>query len=457
MIAFLGLGRMGAPMAGRLVAAGYKVTVWNRTPRAPEGATVAASPAAAVAEAELVITMLSDPEAVRRVLTEALPGLRPGTLVVEMSTIGPEAVAGLRELLPAKVGLVDAPVLGSVEPARDGTLTVLAGGAPEDLARCREVLKVFGRVREAGGPGAGAALKVAVMSALVPAQVLLAETLARAEAGGVDAGALLDVLGGTPLGGLVERVRPAVENGPPGTRYALGLAAKDLTLASPGAGTIAAAARDRLLEAAAAGLGGADLTAVFGHLRAAGRTEVGAAGRADAAGHAGNRTAGGTDGDQVDGGSAGGADAAGRAEERAGTAGEPARSRGVAKVNPASVPATNGRYSHATKAAGLLFVSGQVALDGEGRVVGEDDMTRQSEHVMELLARILADQGCTFDDVTHIRTHLTDMSRLLEYAAVRGRYITGEPPASTTVEVSRLFQPGLLIEVEVIAALPAER
>ncbi|MFG1751069.1 NAD(P)-binding domain-containing protein [Streptosporangium sandarakinum] len=416
MIAFLGLGRMGAPMTGRLVAAGYKVTVWNRTPRAPEGATVAGSPAAAVAEAELVITMLSDPEAVRRVLTEALPGLRPGTLVVEMSTIGPEAVAGLRELLPAKVGLVDAPVLGSVEPARDGTLTVLAGGAPEDLARCREVLEVFGRVREAGGPGAGAALKVAVMSALVPAQVLLAETLARAEAGGVDAGALLDVLGGTPLGGLVERVRPAVENGPPGTRYALGLAAKDLTLASPGAGTIAAAARDRLLEAAAAGLGGADLTAVFGHLRAAGRTE-----------------------------------------ERAGTAGEPARSRGVAKVNPASVPATNGRYSHATKAAGLLFVSGQVALDGEGRVVGEDDMTRQSEHVMELLARILADQGCTFDDVTHIRTHLTDMSRLLEYAAVRGRYITGEPPASTTVEVSRLFRPGLLIEVEVIAALPAER
>ncbi|GGQ07730.1 NAD(P)-binding domain-containing protein [Streptosporangium pseudovulgare] len=457
MIAFLGLGRMGAPMAGRLVAAGYKVTVWNRTSRATEGATVAGSPAAAVAEAELVITMLSDPEAVRRVLTEALPGLRPGTLVVEMSTIGPEAVAGLRGLLPAEVGLVDAPVLGSVEPARDGTLTVLAGGAPEDLARCREVLEVFGRVREAGGPGAGAALKVAVMSALVPAQVLLAETLARAEAGGVDAGALLDVLGGTPLGGLVERVRPVVENGPPGTRYALGLAAKDLTLASPGAGTIAAAARDRLLEAAAAGLGGADLTAVFGHLRAAGRTEDGTAGRADAAGHAENRTAGGADGGRVDDGAAGGADAAGHAEERAGTAGEAVRSRGVDKVNPASVPATNGRYSHATRAAGLLFVSGQVALDEEGRVVGEDDMTRQSEHVMDLLARILADQGCTFDDVTHIRTHLTDMSRLLEYAAVRGRYITGEPPASTTVEVSRLFQPGLMIEVEVIAALPAER
>ncbi|MEV4189776.1 NAD(P)-dependent oxidoreductase, partial [Streptosporangium canum] len=241
-------------MARRLVAAGHKVTVWNRTPRTVEGAFGAASPAEAVAEAELVVTMLSDPAAVRRVLADAAPGLRPGTLVVEMSTIGPEAVAELRDRLPSQVGLVDAPVLGSVQPARDGTLTVLAGGLPEDLARCREVLGVFGHVREAGGPGAGAAMKLAVMSALVPAQVLLAETLAYGEATGVDTAALLDVLGETPLGTLVERVRPAVENGPPETRYALGLAAKDLVLASHPTQTLAAAARDRLLGAAAAGL-----------------------------------------------------------------------------------------------------------------------------------------------------------------------------------------------------------
>ncbi|MFI6888894.1 NAD(P)-binding domain-containing protein [Streptosporangium canum] len=402
MISFLGLGHMGAPMARRLVAAGHKVTVWNRTPRTVEGAFGAASPAEAVAEAELVVTMLSDPAAVRRVLADAAPGLRPGTLVVEMSTIGPEAVAELRDRLPSQVGLVDAPVLGSVQPARDGTLTVLAGGLPEDLARCREVLGVFGHVREAGGPGAGAAMKLAVMSALVPAQVLLAETLAYGETAGVDTAALLDVLGETPLGTLVERIRPAVENGPPETRYALGLAAKDLVLASHATQTLAAAARERLLGAAAAGLGDRDLTAVFGHVGTARRT-------------------------------------------------------GVEKLNPASVPATNGLYSHATRTGDLLFVSGQVALDEAGQVVGEGDMTRQSEHVMEALALILANQGCTFDDVTHIRTHLTDMSLLPEYAAVRRRHITGEPPASTTVEVSRLFRPGLLIEVEVIAAIPAGR
>ncbi|MEV7011592.1 NAD(P)-binding domain-containing protein [Streptosporangium sp. NPDC051022] len=400
MISFLGLGRMGVPMARRLVAAGHKVTVWNRTPRTIEGAASAASPAEAVAEADLVITMLADPAAVKRVLSDAAPGLRRGALVVEMSTIGPEAVAELRDRLPAQVGLVDAPVLGSVGPAADGTLTVLAGGSPGELARCRETLKVFGRVREVGGLGAGAATKLAVMSALVPAQVLLAETVAYAEATGVDTSVLLDVLGDTPLGPLVERVRPVVETGPPETRYALGLAAKDLVLASHPAQTLAAAARDRLLDAASAGLGGRDLTAVFGHAGAAGRT-------------------------------------------------------GVRKLNPASVPATNGYYSHATRAGNLLFVSGQVALDADGRVVGEGDMTRQSEYVMDLLARVLADQGCTFDDVTHIRTFLTDMSLLPEYGAVRGRHITGAPPASTTVEVSRLFVPGLMIEIEVVAAVPA--
>ncbi|WP_433378141.1 NAD(P)-binding domain-containing protein [Streptosporangium sp. CA-115845] len=421
MISFLGLGRMGAPMARRLVAAGYEVTVWNRTPRVVEGATVATSPARAVAGAELVVTMLSDPSAVRRVLADAAPGLRAGTVVAEMSTIGPEAVAGLRDLLPHEVGLVDAPVLGSVGPAEDGTLTVLAGGLPEDLARCRKVLKVFGRVREVGGPGAGAAMKLAVMSALVPAQVLLAETVACAKETGVDTGTLLDVLGGTPLGALAERVRPAVENGPDETRYALGLAAKDMALASHGTRTLAAAAGNRLAAATAAGLGDADLTAIFAHL-----TVTGPAGAA--------RTG-----------------EAGRDMERSDQRGR----TGVQRINPATVPATNGYYSHATRAGNLLFVSGQVALDGEGKVVGEGDMTRQSEYVMDQLSRVLADQGCTFDDVTHIRTFLTDMSLLSEYGAVRGRRITGEPPASTTVEVSRLFSPGLLIEVEVIAAVPA--
>ncbi|WP_182876299.1 NAD(P)-dependent oxidoreductase [Microbispora sp. H10670] len=273
MIAFLGLGRMGVPMAGRLVTAGHKVAVWNRTPRDVPGAEAAPSPAEAVAGADIVITMLSDPDAVFEVVRAALPGLRPGSALVEMSTIGPDAVRRLRGLLPEAVGLVDAPVLGSVGPAAEGTLVVLAGGLREDLDRVADVLPVFGTVHEAGGPGAGASTKLAVMSMVVTAQVNLAETLAYADALGVGRTALLDVLGATPLAALAERLRPVAESGPFETRYALGLAAKDLRLATEGPGvvqSVAAAARDRLAEAVAAGLAGEDLTAVFPFAASAG-------------------------------------------------------------------------------------------------------------------------------------------------------------------------------------------
>ncbi|RGA04498.1 NAD(P)-dependent oxidoreductase [Microbispora triticiradicis] len=273
MIAFLGLGRMGVPMAGRLVTAGHKVAVWNRTPRDVPGAEAAPSPAEAVAGADIVITMLSDPDAVFEVVRAALPGLRPGSVLVEMSTIGPDAVRRLRGLLPEAVGLVDAPVLGSVGPAAEGTLVVLTGGRREDLDRVADVLPVFGTVHEAGGPGAGASTKLAVMSMVVTAQVNLAETLAYADALGVGRTVLLDVLGATPLAALAERLRPVAESGPFETRYALGLAAKDLRLATEGPGvvqSVAAAARDRLAEAVAAGLAGEDLTAVFPFAASAG-------------------------------------------------------------------------------------------------------------------------------------------------------------------------------------------
>ncbi|MEU6781633.1 Rid family hydrolase [Nonomuraea angiospora] len=383
MIAFLGQGRMGVPMARRLTQAGHKVTTWRR------GSGVSA--AEAVDGAELVITMLSDPAAVREVLTAALPGLRPGATVVEMSTIGPEAVRELRALLPAEVGLVDAPVLGSVGPAADGTLTVLAGG---DVSDWREVLSVFGSVRELGPLGAGAAMKIAVMSAIVPAQVLLAETFAYGEAHGVDRGALADVLAGTPLGTLAERLRvPSAE-----TRYSLEHATKDLELGAWEGASMAGAARARLQEARAAGLGERDLTAVAEH---------------------------------VGGGTA----------------------HRAVPLNLSTIPATNGRYSHAVRVGDMLYVSGQAAFDQQGNIVGEGSMAAQSEHIFQVISRILADQGAAFEDIAFIRTYVTDMDQLLDYGRVRAKYITGTPPASTTVEVSRLFRPGLLLEVDLIVAL----
>jgi 3-hydroxyisobutyrate dehydrogenase-like beta-hydroxyacid dehydrogenase len=383
MIAFLGQGRMGVPMARRLVETGFDVTTWRR------GAGVPA--AAAVAGADVVVTMLRDPAAVREVLAAALPGLRAGATVVEMSTIGPAAVAEVRRLLPDSVHLVDAPVLGSVGPAAAGGLTVLAGG---DVAGCRDVLAALGTVREVGPLGAGAALKLAVMSAVVPAQVLVAETLAYAAAHGVAREAVLDALSATALGTMAERLRtPAGE-----TQYALGLAHKDLALAAWPEATLATAARQRLAEATADGLGDRDLTAI---------ADVVAGGRA---------------------------------------------SRVVA-VNPDTVPPTNGFYSHAARAGNLLYISGQAAFDEDGKVVGEGDMTAQAEHVFSCISRILEDQGATFADVAFIRTYLTDMDQRAAYGEVRRRYLTGPPPASTTVEVSRLFLPGLLLEVDLVVSL----
>lgn len=126
--------------------------------------------------------------------------------------------------------------------------------------------------------------------------------------------------------------------------------------------------------------------------------------------------------------------------------------------NPAAVPAPpGGRYSHVARVelggSTMLFLSGQIAADAEGQLVGGDDMTAQAEHVMGTIGAILRAHGATFNDVINIRTYLTDLARIGEYGAVRRPFFTGMPPTSTTVEVSRLFVPGALLEVEVVAII----
>jgi 2-iminobutanoate/2-iminopropanoate deaminase len=125
--------------------------------------------------------------------------------------------------------------------------------------------------------------------------------------------------------------------------------------------------------------------------------------------------------------------------------------------NPAGVPAPPpGRYSHVCSLqfgdSSLLLLSGQVAVDDNLAVVGPGDMRAQSERIFEILGRILDAHGATFADIVNIRTYLTDISRLGEYAEVRLRYLPNDrPPTSTTVEVSALFLPDAVIEVEVTA------
>ena len=269
-IAVLGLGHMGTPMARRLVEQGFPVSVWNRTAgRADEvaGATVADTPESAVAGADVVITMLTDGPAVESVLfgpSGAAAGLGAGTTLVEMSTIGPEALRAVSARLPDGVDIVDAPVAGSTQAAASGTLTILAGGSERAFAKAEPVLAALGTIRRCGGPGSGAALKLVLNTALVTALTSLADVLAVAKALGVDRADALDALRAGPLGIAVQRATAGTGH------FAVRLAAKDLDLALRGAGAgpedlpVARAADGHLRAAVDDGRGDDDISTLIG-------------------------------------------------------------------------------------------------------------------------------------------------------------------------------------------------
>lgn len=239
-------------MAGRLVAADHEVTVWNRTadkaaPLVRAGARAAATPAEAVAAADVVITMLTGPTAVDAVLFGdhgAAVALDPAATLVEMSTVGPQYIASLHDRLP-DLDLADAPVKGSLPAAAAGELAILLGGSDKTLARVRGVLEVLGTVQHVGPLGAGAAVKLVVNVALCGSFVLVGETLALGDRLGLSTETTLAALSGTALGSLVPRVRARLDSPEAPTQFSYGLAAKDLQLAleagAPTEGVVAAA------------------------------------------------------------------------------------------------------------------------------------------------------------------------------------------------------------------------
>jgi 3-hydroxyisobutyrate dehydrogenase-like beta-hydroxyacid dehydrogenase len=280
-IAFLGIGFMGRPMAIRLVHDGHDVTVWNRTaekaePVIQKGASGASSPAEAVATAEVVVTMLADEPALDQVLfgpRGAVESLRAGHTLVEMSTIGPDAVRRIKDRLPRDVGMIDAPVLGTVPQATDGSLKVFVGGTEEAFERVRPVLEVFGEPRRFGGPGAGAAMKLVVNATLPTIMSALGESLALADGLGLSEDAVLDVLADSAIGVTVRSKRPLIESGEYRPNFKLHLALKDAVLvqeAAEGSGRtapVARAAQNWLRAADEAGLGELDYSAVIPHIR----------------------------------------------------------------------------------------------------------------------------------------------------------------------------------------------
>ena len=276
VIAFCGLGRMGVPMALRLLDAGHELRAWNRTPGkagplVDAGATEAASPAEAAAGADVVVTMLADPAAVEDVVLGA--SLGAGTTLIEMSTIGPDAVRALAARLPEGVDMLDAPVLGSIPQATEGTLKIFVGGDEAVFERCRPVLEAMGTPRHLGPLGAGAAMKLVANSTLGALMTGLAEALALADGLGLEEADVLDILSESPIGVTAKGKRPLIESGVYKPNFTLALAAKDLRLvidAAEAAGVelrVAAAARSWLERADEHGLGDLDYSAVIADVR----------------------------------------------------------------------------------------------------------------------------------------------------------------------------------------------
>ncbi|HYL60255.1 MAG TPA: NAD(P)-dependent oxidoreductase [Candidatus Acidoferrales bacterium] len=206
-IAWIGTGIMGAPMARRLLRAGHRVRVFNRTPEkaralVADGAIFASEPAACVSGAEVVFIMLPDTPDVEAVLARIEPSLTAGQLVIDMSTISPAAERKIAARLGALgVAYLDAPVSGGDVGAREGTLTIMAGGDAAAFARATPLFEHLGRRMTHMGPaGAGQMTKLANQIAVAVTLEAAAEAIKFARAGGLDASRVLEAIGAGAAG-----------------------------------------------------------------------------------------------------------------------------------------------------------------------------------------------------------------------------------------------------------------
>lgn len=287
-VAFLGLGRMGRPIAANLANAGFDVVVYNRTrSTAEEFAStlervgVAATAREAAAAADVVVTMLANEKALRAVYEGdegALAGWSAGKIALDMGTTGSTGTRWLAETVGAAGGTaIDSPVSGAVAAAESAGLTLMIGGPDDVVDALGPVLQAVSRTRyHLGGSGAGAVMKLAVNNVIYALGQSVSESLVLAERAGIDRAQAYEVFCNSAIAAPMVRYREGnyVRPEESATQFALTLALKDLVLIQDLANTVGApmpqsAANLRThTDAIEAGHGDEDMAAVAVYLRA---------------------------------------------------------------------------------------------------------------------------------------------------------------------------------------------
>jgi 3-hydroxyisobutyrate dehydrogenase len=277
-VAVVGLGAMGSRIGARLRHAGYETVVWNRDADAARhlvqlGATAVSSPAEAAARADTVIVTVADASALVSV-SEGPEGIASGThscaQIIVMSTVGPAAVAQLAAALPAEAEVLDAPVMGSLAEAEQGTLQIFVSGTSAAALRADPLLRTLGTPLYLGELGVGSAAKLVANYALLGVLAVLGEAVALADRLGVPREKTFDILAVTPLAGQAERRRAGLDSGRFPPRYRLALARKDTDLMLAAADVrddgllpLLHSVRSWLLKAESEGRGDEDYTAML--------------------------------------------------------------------------------------------------------------------------------------------------------------------------------------------------
>jgi 3-hydroxyisobutyrate dehydrogenase len=272
-VTILGAGRMGSAMAARLAETGHQVTIWDRDAHhiqqtAHDGVAAAIDLAAAVGDAAVVITMVTNGDAVRDVAQRMLPAMREEAVWVQASTVGADWADRLRALAETyRRSVLDAPVSGSTGPARSGTLSWLVSGPTAAIEAARPVLDSLGeRVIVVGQAQQASRLKLIVNTWMTAATVAMADALAAADRLGVPRATLLEVISGGPLAMpyALQKAQLMTEGDyTPG--FPVELALKDVRLAEQAEGIqppLAHALEERLVRAVDAGHGQDDVAAV---------------------------------------------------------------------------------------------------------------------------------------------------------------------------------------------------